>query len=305
MKSLIYKILIFCIPLVGFIFFTEICVRNFPSVYKAKKEQLVACADSVELLILGASSAMDGIDPAYFSVYAYNLAFAAQPIYFDAKLTEKYLPVLPKLKYVVITVGYVSLYMESPDRAFFYKYYYDIDYKGHTFWKEKFLQSFFAYNSTHVRYMLSHSFINRPEINLKKGWSGFNVSDSKDIISDARAQARADTYERTVRDYKESDTIFREMEAFIEFLQSRNITPVLVSCPNYETLRKHLDKYYLEKNKHTYESLSEKYNIIFMDLMADEDFTAEDFYNPDHLNKKGAAKLARKINAEIIKSEKK
>ena len=300
MKSLIYRILLFCIPILGFILFTEICVRNFPSIYGAKKEQLATCKDSVQLLILGGSSAMDGIDPTQFSVYAYNLAFAAQPLYFDIKLTEKYVAALPRLKYVVIPVSYVSLSYEGSGLAFFYNYYFDIDYKGQKFWRERFLQSFFVHNSTQVRYMLSHSFVNRPEYNLKQGWTSFHTSDLEDVTSDEKGWMRAEHYKNVVNEYKGGDAILKDLEAFIVFLQSRNITPILVSVPNYATLRKYLDESRVEKDRQAYESLAEKYNIIFLDLFADEYFTAEDFHNADHLNEKGAVKLARKIDARIM-----
>ena len=294
--------MIFCIPILGFILFMEISVRNFPSTYKAKKEQLAACADSVKLLILGSSSAMDGIDPTQFSVYAFNLAFAAQPLYFDIKLTEKYLAALPNLKYVVIPVNYVSLNYDGFDLAFLYNYYFDINYKGKNFWKERLLQSLFVYSSTQVRYMVSHSIINRPEYDLKQGWTSFPTSDLEVVTSDEKGRARAETYNKVVNEYKGDDAILKDLEAFIVFLQSRNITPVLVSVPNYETLRKYLDESHIEKDRHAYESLAEKYNIIFLNLFADKDFVAEDFHNCDHLNEKGAAKLGSKINTEMIKA---
>jgi len=36
-----------------------------------------------------------------------------------------------------------------------------------------------------------------------------------------------------------------------------------------------------------------------LDLYADQDFVTEDFHNFDHLNEKGAAKLAAKIDEQI------
>jgi hypothetical protein len=274
--------------------------------YEAKKEQLIAAADSIELLILGNSSAMDGVDPSQFTPYAFNLAFVAQPYYFDIRLAEKYLPILPKLKYVVITNIFTSLYHEdSKSRAFFYKYYFDINYKNQKFWKESFLQSFFVYDKEQMRYVLLHSFIDRPKYELTKGWSSFHTTDYETVTSDAKGKLRADYFNKGAREYKGGDTVFKDLEAFIVFLQVRNIMPVLVTVPYYETLRKYLDKSVVEKNSKAYNYLAEKYDIDHLDLFADKDFGINDFRNFDHLNERGAAKLARKINAKIMENDKK
>jgi len=247
---------------------------------------------------------MDGIDPAQFSVYAFNLAFAAQPLYYDIKLTEKFLPDLPRLKYVIITVGYTSLYYDGSDLAFVYKKFFDIGYGNRKFWKEQLLQSVFAYNSSQVRYMLTNSFTNLLGNNkLKKDETNPPVSYLEDVTSDEKGRIRAEIYKAVVNEYKGGDEIINELETFIVFLQSRNITPVLVSVPYYETIRKYLDESVMEKNEQVCKTLSEKNHIAFFDFTADPDFTAPDYHNCDHLNENGAKKFSRKINAKLMEFE--
>lgn len=274
-------------------------MRTYPSMYRTKKQQLLAAADSIELLILGNSSAMDGIDPSQFKPYSFNLAFAAQPIHYDIQLTKKYLPELPELKYVVISTIFASFYHDG-SRSFFYSHYFNINDSNYIFWKENFLQSFFVYKTEQLRHILTHSLHNRPVIELTKGWSSFHNTDYQSVESDTKARLRADFFNGVCSGYEGNDSIYNDLDGFIAFLKEKNIVPILVSMPYHKNLRKYLDKNIENKNTERMTVLSEKYGIMFLNLYADPDFITEDFHNFDHLNEKGAAKLAKKINLQLM-----
>lgn len=259
---------------------------------------MLAAADSIELLILGNSSAMDGIDPSQFEPYAFNFAFAAQPLYYDIRLTEKYLPELPHLKYVVISTIFASFYHEG-SRSFYYHHYFGIDYKNRSYWKENLSQAFFVHDSEQLRHIIAHTFKNRPKFELVKGWSSFHNTDYESVESDAKARLRAEFFNNVTEKYKGGDTVFNDLDAFLAFLMEKNITPILVTMPYQENVRKYLDKNIEAKNTERLNYLSEKYGVAFLDLYADQDFVTEDFHNFDHLNEKGAAKLAAKIDEQI------
>jgi len=299
MKKILFRIFIFSLPLLIFIIFTEVCVRTYPSMYETKKDQLMASADSVELLILGNSSAMDGIDPTRFSVYAFNFAFAAQPLYFDIRLTEKYLPSLPRLKYVIITTIFASFYHEG-SRSFYYHKYFDINYKNESYMKDDLLQSFCVHDSEQRRHILAHTFTNRPKFDLKQGWSSFHNTDYQSVESDSKARLRADFFNKVCNDYKGEDSVYDDLDSFLAFLTERGITPILVSMPYQANVRKYLDSDIEAKNTARLTRLSEKYSILFLDFYADRDFVTDDFHNFDHLNEQGAAKLGEKINKKIF-----
>jgi hypothetical protein len=271
--------------------------------YESKKEQLVAAADSIELLILGTSSAMDGVDPSQFTPYAFNLAFAAQPLEYDILLTRKYLPELPKLKYVVITTIFSSFYNEGT-RSFYYYHFFGIKQPQQSFWKEDMLQSFFAHDSEQMRYILAHSFMNRPRFELVKGWSSFHNTDYQSVMNDDKARLRADFFNGVQRNYKGGDRVFNDLDSFLDFLKSKNIMPVLVTMPYHENIRKYLDRAVARKNTERLTFLAEKYNIAFLDLYADTVFVTEDFHNFDHLNEDGGIKLATIVNNKIKEKQK-
>ena len=67
----------------------EFLVRDSNSLYKEKWEGYTSKADSINVLILGNSHAMNAIDPREFELFTYNMAFGAQPFYFDQAITLK------------------------------------------------------------------------------------------------------------------------------------------------------------------------------------------------------------------------
>jgi len=308
MKNFLYRIFLFSIPVIVLAIGCEIYVRNLSTTYKQKKEQFTACADSVEVLILGSSHAMDGVEPTQFSLYAYNLAFAGQSIYFDRKMVEKYLPDLPRLKYVVLMFDYISLYYDhDAPRDFFYKYYFDINYKNRTFYKETFSQFFFVYTPEQTISMLINNLKNIRNNNRKdtliKGWLNTTGSDDERVLAVERAKLRANGFNNTVKTWDGGDSVLNDLEALINLLQSKNITPILVNYPNYSIIRGFMDASVIEKNRNAGNSLSQKYQIPYLDYFDDDSFTVSDFFNSDHLNAKGAAKLSKKINEVIMNME--
>jgi len=271
-----------------------------PDQYRQKRDQLVANADSIEILILGSSHAQDGIDPNQFTLYAHNLAFGGQSIYFDRKLTEKYLPDLPRLKYVLLMLDYNSLYYDHDEpRDFFYKYYYGLTYKNRKFYKESFLQSFFAYTPEQT---LSLILNNRHEA-LGKGWENKNQRNDEVVTSIEKSKFRARGFNQTVNDWKGGDSVLIDLEALISLLKSKNITPILITYPHYSLIRSFLYPAIIERTRSVGNDLSQKYQIPFLDYFADDSFDIPDFFNCDHLNAAGAAKLSKKINAVITNLE--
>ena len=300
MKNFLYRIFLFCIPVIALTIGCEIYVRNMPSQYKQKRDQLIANADSIEVLILGSSHAMDGVDPNQFALYAHNLAFGGQSIYFDRKLTEKYLPDLPRLKYVLLNLEYNSLYYDHDEgRDFFYKYYYDINYKDRKFYKESFSQFLFVYTPEQT---LSLLFRNRQDT-LVKGWVNRAGRNDEKVTSVESNKLRAKGFNATFKTWKGKDSALNDLEALINLLQSKNITPILITYPIYSSIRSFLDPSVIERNKSIANALSQKYQIPYLDYFADDSFTVADYFNCDHLNAQGAAKLSKKINAVIMDRE--
>ena len=312
MKHFLVRIFLFCVPLIIVAIGCEIFVRTMPSSYKQKRDQLIANADSIEILVMGSSHAMDGIDPNQFALYTHNLAFGAQSIYFDRRIVEKYLSDLPRLKYVLLNLEFNSLYFDHDEgRDFFYKYYYDLDYKNRKFYKESFLQFFFVYTPeetlsqmiNRIKSIRSAKSAKSRQEGLFKGWHGSAGRNDEKVTSDEANKIRAKGFNDTAKEWKGGDSVLIDLEALITLLQSHKITPVLVAYPNYSLMRSYLDPSIIERNQSIANKLSEKYQIPYLDYFDDDSFTVADYFNCDHLNAAGAAKLSKKINAAIMDLE--
>ena len=307
MKNFILKILLFLIPVFLYVGYCEYFLRNMPSQYRQKRDQLIENSDSIQVLILGSSHAQDGVDPETFSLYAHNMAFGSQSIYFDKKITEKYLPQLPKLKYVLLTFDYNSLFFDhEPSRDFFYYYYYGIPYRNHNFWRESLLQYSTVYPPRQALSIIVQNKFVSP-VRLKKGYPEFRSSDinPEDVTSPVLNKMRADMFNRTAENIEIRDDVLLDLESLIAYLIDKDIVPILVTYPAYTTFRDFLNKEIVENNNQIADYLQQKYPILYLNYFEDNDFSVADYFNCDHLSSLGAVKLSKKIDAEINKIEQK
>jgi hypothetical protein len=294
------------IPVFLFFIGIEVYLRNMPSTYREKKEGLVHNADSIQVLVLGNSHTADGVDPHFFSCYAYNLAFGSQTIYFDRKLLEKYLPILPRLKYVIMSFDYSTLYREQiKERNFFYKYYYDIGFGNQKYIKESFLQSVFVYSTRKTISIVWDNITRR-----NKSASSTKVFDAAAPVSNYHfapspriLNNRISYLNQFIFDGEDKTEILTDLEFMIDTLNQLNIKTILLNTPVYEGLRDLYDKETLEKNKKTADYLIQKYGVTYLDYAADPNYEPNDFLDSDHLNRSGKRKLSLQIDSLIKLSE--
>ena len=60
-----------------------------------------------------------------------------------------------------------------------------------------------------------------------------------------------------------------------------------------------LDTAVMRKNNRVAEILCKKYNMEFWDYAIDHDFIKYEFFNPDHLNKKGAERFSKMLDSRL------
>ncbi|HEX9504031.1 MAG TPA: hypothetical protein VF974_07010 [Patescibacteria group bacterium] len=277
--------------------------------YQIKNEQLVECNKDVELLILGNSHAAYGLDPEQFALNAFNLAQVTQSLYFDKRITLKHLNEMKKLKYVLISVDFHSLYFSDEGYRNLWTYYgYGVDYKkeapilskwSHAIgYNPKISIEFIKrgldkkYNRIKAIDVESGVDLSRP---IVKGF--FAYKDSTDLQKD-HLQKRASEFNSMVLPSKERNEIIKDLEDFIDELKKRNIIPILVTLPCYGPYRDLLDKKVQEQNKADILNLCEKYQIQYWDYFTmplKEDL----FFNCDHLNEKGSAYFSAIINTRL------
>jgi hypothetical protein len=299
------KFLKYSIILVSLLFITiisvEIFVRSLPNSYKTKNEYMLNHASEVETLILGSSHSFYDINPGFLDCKAFNLANIAQDLQYDNYLLSHYSDGYRNLKTVIIPISYFTffstpckeqddhsnlitnyhIYMDCPYGKWQIKYNFEFCYL--TVFKGKIL----AYLKNRVR--------NCSEL----GWGNDYISSNK--IKDAEVNSAKNAVERhTYNDWKYLKRNLDYFTDIVNFCKVRSIKLVMVTTPKYHSYYDLVDN--TTQQKETFrliEELKNKYDIPYYNYLKDPRFVADDFYDADHLNEKGAEKFTKIINAEI------
>ena len=308
--------LLFLIFPLAIILFSDFTLRMQNSLYKEKYEGAKRAKDSIEVLILGTSHATYGIDPEEFDLYAYNVANLAQSIYFDKRITLSLLPDLPKLKYVLISIDYHSLAFSSQFNRDFWSYYGNgIKYKDSNYVFANLSPTLFGYTPKVAYAMLKKRFMNRwkygkDAINFEvqhgvnlykpavKGFVAFEGRDTANFTPESFLNL-SNSYTEIVDNSDEKEEILADLEHFIQTLQAKGITPILITPPTYSEYNEYLNKSYIEGNVEASEQIAYKYEIEYWDFLDSDKFSIDEFYDMEHLNRKGAAKFSAMINDSI------
>jgi hypothetical protein len=293
----------------------ELYLRHVPTSYKIKEAQLTANSWNIELLILGNSHATYGLDPSLFSLSAFNIASVNQSLYFDKRITLKYIDELPKLKYVLISVDFHSLYFsdEGPTRDTWSYYGYGIDYKdslpiatrlSYLYGYKGALALEFMKRSFQKKYRIIRSVDVDFDLDLDHPYvKGFVGKVNGPYLAETDNRDRAEFFNDIVRTSNERESIIADLEDFIDTLKKRNIIPILVTLPCYGPFRAFLDKKVMQQNTIDIQAICSKEQVRYWDYFT-MSLDSNYFYNSDHVNEKGAAMVTTDVNRRVEELEK-
>lgn len=126
MKRTRVRLFVFLFPILLVWGAVEFFYRAVPNNYTLKYNYMESHAGEVEVLLLGNSHSLFGLNPDYFSRKAFNLANISQTVYFDELLFNRYIDRMPNLKQVVFCIEYSSLsHQDDTNEDTFRKYYYE------------------------------------------------------------------------------------------------------------------------------------------------------------------------------------
>ena len=298
------------------IIMTDGFLRNKNSLYKEKLQGAIQDKEKIEIIILGNSHANYGVDPNAFDKYAYNLANVNQSIYFDKRILLSHLHEFKNLKYVLISADFHSLYFSSQGIRDIWSYYdTGVRYKNKNYLLEDISPSLFGYTPKIILSLFKRDIINKLNkenivvdfpvqkgVNLKdsikKGFIGY---EGKDVVAfnENKFQGRANIFNQKYENSKEKLEIEEDLNGLLQILINRDIVPVLFTTPTFVEYNKYLNTNFVNLNKSDFDRISRKHNIPYWSFMNSKEFKKEDFYNGDHLNKKGAFKFGEILNDSI------
>jgi hypothetical protein len=304
-----------------FVLFFDLYLRNIDTLTSAKYDGLIELKKDVEVVFLGNSHANYSINPSYFKNFTtYNLANVRQQIYFDKRLLEKAMnDGVSNLKYVFISVDYHSLYTSSQGIRNVWTYYDNgIKYKKQDYTKEIISPFIWGYTpkvsiSLLKKDILRKIYNDASAINFEvekgvniydtliNGFIGFSGQD-KTSFNEIRYKERAEVFiENNVE--SERKIVIEDLKSFITYLKKNNIEPILFSSPTFSEYNNFLDSVVINKNKNDIKNICQEFKIQYWRYNEDIRFSENDFYNQDHLNKKGAAKFSAILNSRLIEYE--
>lgn len=311
MRKFLKNILIAIAPALIFVLLFDLFLRNTESAFNQRENELFLKNDQVEILILGNSHAQNGVNPSQFKLNAFNLAQGSQSIYFDKRLTQKYFKDLPKLKYVLISIDYHSLYFSSQGETRNNWTYFSngIKYDGQNYFLQEVSPFLFGYTPKVSVSLLKKKVVNyfkKDSIRVRnpihyKYCEGTNELSFNSL--DIKKHAEHYVSEGLEKAKPKQIEVLSDLEDFIRFLKKNGVMPILFATPCYSEFNSYLNKDILANNKTVVNSLCDKFDIKYLDFSHSNLFMKNDFYNSDHMNLKGGTKFAKILNDSIIKME--
>jgi hypothetical protein len=276
---------------------------------RSYKLQVATQAADIEVLILGNSHAAYGLDPRGFSLDAFNAASVNQSLYFDKRITMKYIDELSKLKYVLISIDFHSLYYSNEGARTVWSYYgYGINYKDSLPAATRYSRLYgysaklafeFLRRSLDPKYKQIRSVDADYDLDLDHPYTqGYVGKMGGPYLAENDNRQRADFFNDIVRSSKERGSILLDLEGLIDTLKQRNITPILITLPCFGPFEELLDKKVLEQNSNDIRDICDRWKVPYWDYFRMA-LDSNCFYNADHLNEKGASVVTREVNRKI------
>ena len=307
MKRFLKTILLFLIPVVVALGLLEYGMRNVPNDYSYKCRWLDHHISDVSVWIFGSSHALYGINPNLLSLQAFNSAHPSQTLHYDAFIFDKYIDCAANLKWVILPVSYFTFTdrLENSEewwRIKNYCLYYDCpEYKWQPEFHSEVLGNPLPYHKQIVR--IGKYLIYRKS-DLACDSLGFRNEYTKskrtaDWTKNGPLRVQTNTKDLSdARDIIEENA--RHLEAIVQACEARNINILLVTTPVSRAFYECMDSAQYALTVETAEKITAVHsNVHYMNLLKDARFTDDDFFDADHLELDGAAKLTKIIDGYI------
>lgn len=299
MKGFLRISAVFASPILAVWLLFEIFYRFAPNNYTEKHANAARNRDA-EVLVLGNSHAFYGLDPDRFDRKAFSLANISQSICFDELLFEKHIGSFRKLKYVVLNVEYSSLSQEdnvSEDRwrKYFYAAQMDLDVpfiKAYDIRK----YSLALTQKAHATAAYAFDYLEKGTLVncTPKGWGN-------DYTYEERRTDLAYIAPFTVAKHEDGSRDFAKnagrIEKIIRECGKRDIRVIVVTMPVSRAYSSGVDRQKLQQIFSVCRRFeSGNGNCTYVNLFFDRRFRDGDFFDPDHLNDRGAAKCSQIVS---------
>jgi lysophospholipase L1-like esterase len=268
-----------------------------------KRAILESNIDSMECIIIGSSHTLHGLDPSLFPVKTINIAEVNKPMCIDLKILSANIGKMHKLKYVIIPVEYFTLHYTGNKDRFVQKMYKHWSVED----ENKRMPSFLKFHFMTCGFDI---FENRQELpkSLMSRDKGFDP-DNKEIEVDQKelrlqSLARLEQWKRYWIDTATTSSNYNQLEDMILFLQSKGVTPILVTMPVTPEMEHFYDSDIVKTNDILIGNIIQKNNVPYIDFQKDTALHHQYlFFDQDHLNTAGSIIASKRVAQLIEKLE--
>ena len=311
MKRYIIEIgLYFLLPLVLMGAVAEYSLRKIPNDYAFKNQWLTQNSKDVEILTLGASTALYDINPQYFQKKGFNAAHVSQSLKYDHMIFEKFIDNMTSLEYVIMSIDFWSVFRELKHSHEWWRIkHYNIHYGSnfHRFEGKYNLEIYFHDISTIKRAangaltMLGVKNETHRTVN-DQGFSVLYTISDKPVEWDKGAYQASVHNDQIARAIPED--IINENKQYVEEIikkcAERNVKVILLNVPLYKSYRENLKTELRNYQKAFCEYFTDKYpNTLYYDFSDSPVFTEDDYYDFNHLNEMGSKKFTLMLDSLI------
>lgn len=309
MKRFIYTLILFIIPLVLLFGALEYGLRNIPNDYSFKNHWQEQNISSVKILVIGSSLGYYGIRPQYMNQPTFNASHVSQTIKYDAFIFNKFIDRADSLRLIVWPISYFNLPYELEEdkgawwRVKSYTIYYDCPYHRYNIKYNNEVvagQKVFQEISRIFKYLFS----DYTEQYCDSMGFGLNFSKNDRIAnwySTEMAMIDVVSHTKDLTEHRDGiNANKRRMNEVIQACADRGIQVLLLTPPAYKTYYENLEPQQLNLMTDFCDSLAATYdNTIYLNMLRDPRFEAEDFYDTFHMETDGATKLTKILNEYI------
>ncbi len=300
MKGFIKKILAFATIVVLLGIVIEIRLYYSTNELSYKRKYMEEHAGGIKTLLIGASNAASGIDPAAIGDSCFDLAASAQQFRITKSVCEKFLPSCTHVKNVVLPIAYHLIYtdyvyplnktddaarMKDSEKCKYLKYMGIMD------------------NDNDWIYWLETIWLKSNMFGRLRG-GGKMVCDSLGFerrpLSKRSATWKTDAiYPEEKDEFGNADRCFEDnvqnIRTIARLCKERGARLILLSTPYYETAQKvTLGKQRSTIHRFVEEICKDGYdNVVYKEYTFDPRFKDNDFWNATHLTGNGSVKFAR------------
>ena len=302
--KLLFRLGIFVAPVIAGLGYSEWRLRSVPTLYDLKRQLIVDNGKAAEVVILGSSLAVGGLDPGSMPCPAINVALHGQTLDIDAALVDQYLPALPRMRVLIVPLAFFSLeapFDGMPDHAW------QLPLYGRSLlpglapagawdrWK-----GYVAAAVAQPRKLIEQALRRFPPSTRNAGWLGWEpLSANSDGVS-VHESNRAARLHRTFMNPARREELERALRAIAARGRSVGAEVLFLVTPFHPNYRKAWTASEIADFRGRLAAIAQDSGALVADYSGDLRFSDPDFNDGSHLARAGAVRFSGMVAEEVV-----